>query len=70
MGGKNETKVKEVDWGDGTKLKVKKPNLDKIPGGSVVCPMPCHPFGETGEDWKKNEQKTRKKGLHWPFGGH
>lgn len=51
--------VIKFDWGDGTIIKVRIPDLSYIPGDSVVCPTPCNPIGETAEEWEKNEAKTR-----------
>jgi hypothetical protein len=39
-----------IDWGDGTLIKVKKPNLGAIPGPSVVCPWPCDLSAYDDED--------------------
>lgn len=61
MATKKETPVKKIEWGDGTIIEVKKPNLNVIPGDSVVCPMPCYPVGEDGAQWKENEKKTGKR---------
>ena len=53
-------KIKRVSWGDGNDVKVKLPDLKKIPGGSVVCHTPCYPFGEEPEKWDKHPQKRKK----------
>ena len=54
---------KKINWGDGHIVVVKKPNLNVIPGDSVVCPMPCYPVGEDSAQWKENEKRTRKRPL-------
>ncbi len=59
MGIKKETIL--INWGDGKKVKIKKPNLEVIPGVSVICPMPCHPVGDTGDQWLEKEKKSHKK---------
>lgn len=56
-----EVPVKKVDWGDGTEVIIRRPKLEVIPGDSVICPAPCNPVGETEDEWKKNEEKTKKK---------
>lgn len=56
----NEDGEEGVDWGDGHRVPLRRPNLDHIPGDSVVCPMPCHPVGEDEAEWKKHERGTRK----------
>lgn len=42
---------KEFDWGDGHRVKVKRPNLKHLP--DTHCVPDCHPFGGTqeGEVW-------------------
>ena len=57
---KKETKTKQLGWGDGHIVKIRKPKLEKIPGDSVVCPMPCYPIGEDGDEWKKHEEETKR----------
>ncbi len=46
MSAKKETKKRIFDWGDGHKVIVRKPNLDEIPGDSMMCPVICNPVGE------------------------
>lgn len=60
MSTKKETKKKTFDWGDGHRVTVRKPKLEKVPGESMMCPVICNPVGEDEEEWKKNEQKGKR----------
>ncbi len=53
--------VQRFDWGDGHLVKVQLPNLDYVPGTLPICPVPCHPIGETPAEWIKRSEKTAKK---------
>lgn len=55
--------VKKFNWGDGYIVTVKKSDLTAIPGDRVICPTPCFPVGETENEWKKNEEKTKKRRI-------
>jgi hypothetical protein len=65
MSTKKETKKRTFDWGDGHEVEVPDPNLDEIPGDSMICPMPCFPVGEDEKEWKKHEKgsgRPKRKG--------
>lgn len=57
---KDENEDGEMDWGDGTRIRIPRPKLEHIPGDSVVCPMPCHPVGEDEEEWKRHERESKR----------
>lgn len=47
-----------IDWGDGKKLVVKKPNLSDLK--AVVCPIECNP-AEGDEKMINPQEKDKKK---------
>ncbi|MFZ5535302.1 MAG: hypothetical protein ACOY3M_04105 [Patescibacteria group bacterium] len=58
MSADTETKKKTFDWGDGHEVEIPRPNLNEIPGDSMICPMPCFPVGEDEKEWKKHERRS------------
>jgi len=66
MSTEQEPEKREIDWGDGTRVTIRKPKLKEIPGDSVICPAPCYPVGEDEKEWKRHErergQPVRRRG--------
>lgn len=52
--------VRRIAWGDGHIVKVKKPQLDHVPGTLPICATPCDLVGETPAEWLERAQKQTK----------